>query len=54
MKKYKPIYVSPEFHTEFKVFAAKRGVGMGELIEEIVREYTRNFEAQNKNEEENK
>ena len=54
MKKYKPIYVSPEFHTEFKVFAAKRGVGMGELIEEIVGEDMRNFEELTKNKEENK
>ena len=54
MKTYKGIYVSPEFHAEFKVFAAKRGANMGELIEEITREHMRNFEARNENKEENK
>lgn len=54
MNKYKNIHVAPDFHLDFKVFAAKQGANMGKLIEEIAREYMRNFEAQNKNEEENK
>lgn len=54
MKTYKGIYVSPEFHAEFKAFAAKERENMGDFIEEIVREYMRNFESRTKNEEENK
>lgn len=36
MKTYKGIYVSPEFHADFKAFAAKQRENMGEFIEEIV------------------
>lgn len=54
MNKYKNIHVTPEFHLDFKVFAAKQGASMGELIEKITREYMRNFESRTKNEEENK
>lgn len=54
MNKYKNIHVAPDFHLDFKVFAAKQGANMGKLIEEIAREYMRNFEARNKNKEENK
>lgn len=39
MKTYKGIYVSPEFHAEFKAFAAKERENMGELVEEIVTEH---------------
>lgn len=39
MKKYKGIYVSPEFHAEFKAFAASQRENMGEYIEEIVTKY---------------
>ena len=52
MNKYKNIHVSPDFHFEFKIFAAQQSAGMGELIEEIVREHIRNFEARNENKEE--
>lgn len=36
MKTYKGIYVSPEFHAEFKAYSAKKCENMGEFIEEIV------------------
>jgi len=54
MKTYKGIYVSPEFHAEFKAFAAKERENMGDFIEEIVREYMRELEMRNENKEENK
>lgn len=54
MSKYKNIHVAPDFHLDFKVFAAKQGANMGKLIEEIAREHMRNFEARNENKEEKK
>ena len=54
MTKYKNIHVAPDFHLDFKVFAAKQGANMGKLIEEIAREYMRNFEVRAKNEGESK
>lgn len=39
MKTYRGIYVSPEFHADFKAFAAKQRKNMGEFIEEIVTEH---------------
>lgn len=36
MKKYKPIYVSPEVQAKLKAFAAMAHCSMGEMAEEII------------------
>lgn len=54
MKTYRGIYVSPEFHADFKAFAAKQRKNMGEFIEEIVTEYMKETELRSVKEEENK
>ena len=36
MKKYKPIYVSPEVQAELKAFSALEFRSMGEMAEEII------------------
>lgn len=53
MKTYKGIYVSPEFHAEFKVFSAKQRETMGELVEKIITNHMREKETR-ENKEENK
>lgn len=36
MKKYKPIYVSPEVQAKLKAFSAMAHCSMGEMAEEII------------------
>lgn len=45
MKKYKPIYVSPDVQAELKAFSAMEFRSMGEMAEEIIMKHIKKSDA---------